>query len=481
MPANSKSYTGYKGLPPFIGLLPMEEALNKGLTTAESVDQLKRFHWVLKRLSLIFTNRITSMPVYELKMAFGLHAHLCAEHVNAMFERVREMREPPYGMNTAPDKNLELFLEELQSAPTVAALVLGLYEKAIPALVQGLRNNISSVNKLFEHPTYRVSRHALIEMEEIEAYGKQAVDCLIDKKARIELSNWLDLLDNCLAASGSLDGTKEKAAIKVEPLFSKTNYQYDPVPQRDERFIDLFNMGVNAEAFLLNREQPALPKLIMLYFKRLREIDVPEMMASIIAETKEKPWNYYKDMIRQLWDESRHAMMGELGFVSLGIDWTKIPISWVWSFQLNTKCTPKERHAILYFIEQGLMPAKTGKKYEWEVAVATESPLAKLIQDYDWADEVLHARIGREWIVADIGSQKEAMAFGSKAWDNVYMDFEKWQKEGRTAHKNWWAQIYTEACQHWGIDPDPKVLAYDESYKESRADQIRIASTNTST
>ena len=50
----------------------------------------------------------------------------------------------------------------------------------------------------------------------------------------------------------------------------------------------------------------------MMYYKRLREIDVPEMMASIIAETPGKPWGYYRDMTRQLWDEARHAMMGEV-------------------------------------------------------------------------------------------------------------------------------------------------------------------------
>ena len=37
----------------------------------------------------------------------------------------------------------------------------------------------------------------------------------------------------------------------------------------------------------------------MMLFKRLREIDVPEMMASIIAETPGKPWGYYRDMSRQ--------------------------------------------------------------------------------------------------------------------------------------------------------------------------------------
>ena len=39
------------------------------------------------------------------------------------------------------------------------------------------------------------------------------------------------------------------------------------------------------------------------------------------AETPGKPWKYYVDMTRQLWDEARHAMMGEVGFVQAGIDW----------------------------------------------------------------------------------------------------------------------------------------------------------------
>ena len=104
----------------------------------------------------------------------------------------------------------------------------------------------------------------------------------------------------------------------------------------------------------------------MLYFKRMREIDVPEMMASIIAEANGKPWGYYRDMTRQLWDEARHAMMGEVGFVSMGIDWTKIPLNFTWSLGLNTHAHAKERHGVLIHIEQGLMPKNIGKEYEWE-------------------------------------------------------------------------------------------------------------------
>src|SRR5690606_41780421 len=64
-------------------------------------------------------------------------------------------------------------------------------------------------------------------------------------------------------------------------------------------------------------------QVLMMFYKRLRELAVPEMMASILHETPGKPWKYYADMSRQLWDEARHSLLGEVGFVSLGLDWSQ--------------------------------------------------------------------------------------------------------------------------------------------------------------
>ena len=99
--------------------------------------------------------------------------------------------------------------------------------------------------------------------------------------------------------------------------------------------------------------------------------------------------------------------MTQVGFVALGVDWTQARITHNWSYRLNTECTATERHAVLYFIEQGLMP-KNGKRFEWEVGRASHNPLSALFQDYDWADEVLHARIGRDWyLLSDWNLTKE--------------------------------------------------------------------------
>lgn len=466
---------GFTGLPPLAGLESMEQAMTKGLTVHESVNRLKRLRWAMKRLHGVFTAHIAAMPIYELKMAFSLHAYYCAEHVAGIANRIREMRQPPYGLETSPEPLLDVFFDEIQAAPSTEALVLGIYQAAVPSVIQALRRFLADTNRLFDHPSYRVCRLASLEMQEVEEYGQQAIKCVVPNEHREALSGWLDTLARILAAAGSLDGTADANEVGFERVFSAAPHRYDGTPKRDQRFRDPYNMGVNAEALLFDPDVEPLPKSIMLYFKRMREIDVPEVISSILSENTGRPWDYYRDMTRQLWDEARHAMMGEVGFASLGIDWSNVPLNLTWSLELNTKLNPRERHAVLFTIEQGLMPKKNGKEYEWEVALATNNRLAALIQDYDWADEVLHARIGRQWLVSEFGSQAEAQASGDEAWSRATADWAAWREKGLTDHRNWWPEVYRAACRHWGVEPQPELLAYNATYENTRADLKRVS------
>jgi hypothetical protein len=463
-------YQSYRGLPALAGVAPMGQAMKPGLAVEECVRRLKRYHYAFKRLHQIFTARITAEPVYELKMGFSLHAYLCAEHVAALRQRVGEMREPPLGLEAVPDACLEIFFDEILGAPTTEELLVGLYEHALPALKSGLEQHLQDTNPLTDHPSVRVCRFALLELGEVIEFGRQAVEALVDAACRLRMRDWLELLQQCLKAAGSLGGTQESAAHDVPRWHSLKPFRFDGVPKRDQRFSDPYNMGVNAEVFLYDEKFAPEPKTLMMFYKRLREIDVPEMMASIITETSGKPWGYYRDMTRQLWDEARHAMMGEVGFVNLGIDWPKqVMVNFTWSLALNTQLKPIERHAVLYFIEQGLMP-KTGKRFEWEVGQASNNPLAALFQDYDWADEVLHARIGRDWYLREFKDPQQAVRYGDECWSRVLMNWENWRTQGLTRHRNWWPELYRSACQAWGVEPDSEVLAYSTTYQNVRAD-----------
>jgi len=490
--------TPISSIPPLAGLCSFDDAQRTAMSVEECVARMKRHHYLLSRLHQIFTARITAEPLYELKTAFSHHAYLCSEHVSAYRKRVSELREPPLGLEDVPHAGLQFACDEVLASPTTAALLVGLYEVLIPSLIASLDDYMATTNLLADAPSVRLMRFCRLELDDMRCFGKRAVAAVVMPFERFDpqdgLDEWMELLRAALASalfSRDPKGSDERgrhidperspsqslrvaAKHPLTPRFSATPYRYDRVPRRDARFHDSYNAGVNPEAFLYDERFSPRDKVLMLYYKRLREIDVPEMMASILHETPGKPWEFYADMTRQLWDEARHAMLGEVGFVNLGLDWSQIPINFTWSLNLNTQLTPQERHAVLFFIEQGLMP-KTGKRYEWEVGRASGVPLAALIQDFDWADEVLHAQIGRQWYVADYGDLKPAMDYGDRCWSKVMSHWRDYRDRGLTQHRNWWPDLYRVACERWGVAPDPQALAFHETYEDTRADLKAIS------
>src|SRR3954466_6987201 len=140
-------------LPPLAGICSMEDAMRDGLSVEECVRRLKRLHYAFKRLHGIFTARLTSEPLYELKSAFSYHAYVCAEHVSALRQRVGEMREPPLGLDEVPHPALEQFFDEILSAPTTGGLVKGLYARALPALAAAIDRFDRETHKLADAPS----------------------------------------------------------------------------------------------------------------------------------------------------------------------------------------------------------------------------------------------------------------------------------------------------------------------------------------
>ena len=480
-------YRSLYDLPALAGLCSMESAVQAEWSLDQSVRWLKYLHYLLKRLSESLVAKIAAEPTYELKLLYGHHAYLLAEHANAIRKRVSEMREPPLGLERIPHSGLKLVLDELEYCYETQFFVLGCYQVVVPTALKQCRRLQESAHPLADAPTVRCMKLIAFELEEIEKIGQQAIACLQESNSTDStdspndraLKEWLQDLEACLSASLSAVQSNGECEAEASPQLPKRKFSqgtphHTLTPKRDERFQDPYNGGVNAEAFLYDDQFSDRDKSLMMFYKRIRELDVPETMASILIELREdEPWEFYYDMVRQLWDEARHAMMGEVGFVSLGLDWTKIPINFTWSLNLNTQLDARQRHGVLFFIEQGLMP-KTGKRFEWEIGVNSGIPLSALFQDFDWADEVLHSQIGRRWFVPKFDSLDDALNYGDQCWSAVMSHWDQFLEMGLTEHRNWWPDLYREACQKWGTEPDPEALRFEESYRDRRADLKQI-------
>src|SRR5262249_62072521 len=124
---------------------------------------------------------------------------------DAVRSRSGDMRAPPLGLEDAPHPALAFFFDEILAAPTTAKLLVGLYEKALPALDAALARHVADTNPLTDAPSVRLIRFARLELADMVDFGKKSIACLVDPKSRSAMQPWLKLLDDCLAAPGAID------------------------------------------------------------------------------------------------------------------------------------------------------------------------------------------------------------------------------------------------------------------------------------
>jgi hypothetical protein len=433
------------GLIPLAGVCSYEDACKVGYDIDHNVNLLRRYLYSESQLNQIFAAHITNVPEWEVKGAFGLHMWLDAEHSAALRKRVTEMREPPLHLDKVPDANLEAFYGEVIRAKTTLELLVGIYRVAKPELVRSMKKHLAETNPLVDHPTCRVLKLILVEEEEMIPWGEAAVQALIrseeDQHAAMQ---WQKHLESFLLAAGGISGdfVKPEDRQSAVPRANGQRYEIAVEPRRDTRFVDSYNSTANFDQYYFDENRPADERTYALLFKRLREMDVPEWMGPIIYKTNGKPWEYYQDLSRQLWDEARHSMMGEVGLYQDGVEFYKYPIEFLTTMALNITASPLEAHLVLWYIEQGLMPKDIGKHFEWVVAKASDNELARTFQDYDWADEVLHAQIGRKWLVSEFKNMVELKQRAESVMNRNLA--EKVRLSQRSDQQEWWPEFLAE-------------------------------------
>ena len=161
-------------------------------------------------------------------------------------------------------------------------------------------------------------------------------------------------------------------------------------------------------------EEEVPPRLAQMICTRLGELTIAEALSFVLCETAGQPWQFYVDVSRHMWDEMRHSLFGEAAIEELLGDRAALPLR-EWETEYLYKLEPLPLYAMLCDVESGLMKYPPGKRFEYEFCRdRARHPLMTTLQDFDWADEVLHVHIARRRLKAWYpGSQQELAALAA--------------------------------------------------------------------
>jgi hypothetical protein len=102
------------------------------------------------------------------------------------------------------------------------------------------------------------------------------------------------------------------------------------------------------------------------------------------------------------------------------------------------------------------MPGETGKRLEWQTALAAGDALSTLFHDYDWADEVLHAQIGRRRMQADGLSSRDALALAERVQERTWNALDGYRD--RAPQREWWRAFVREVLGRESAASEEAVL-----------------------
>jgi hypothetical protein len=126
----------------------------------------------------------------------------------------------------------------------------------------------------------------------------------------------------------------------------------------------------------------------------LQEVQAADSCASMLFESPDMPWNFFFDLSRHMWDESRHAMFGERKLLELHDCAAAAGLS-TKAYAMRQTLTPLDRYAALSTQEADAFP---GKHLGLKDAVANNDSTSAMAWSYDIADETQHLRFGTKWI-----------------------------------------------------------------------------------
>jgi uncharacterized ferritin-like protein (DUF455 family) len=345
---------------------------------------LNRYRFVEYETVRILAGWLPATANTDLKLAMGRLLWEDAQHVQYLYQRLREIQTPAF--RPPGDGALEQLMAEVLHAPNELELLAGLFRVIKPALIDAYRWHIGQTFANPDAPTLYALKHILVDEEEQVAWMQAAL-------ASHPVGAWEAYVSDLLAAAGGVTGRDERPAPPEYPVVAYGPRRIFAAPReaaRDDRF-----SSANRKAGQVLTDPDIATRRQLEFENYSQEMLAAETVALVMYLTPEMPWEFTYDCARHLYDETRHCRLGLEWMDHHGIDYYQVPqntriYAWRSQYDAVTQYTMltmgNEVHAFPYRHES--IAAYSQHNDQLSIQYIT----------YDMADERTHVAYGKKWI-----------------------------------------------------------------------------------
>jgi hypothetical protein len=341
---------------------------------------LNRYRFIEYEMVRILAGWLPATAQMETKLAMGRLLWEDAQHVQHLYQRLREVQTPAF--RPPADPVLEQLMAEAIHAPDEQTLLAGLFRVIKPALTAAYRWHLSQTFANPDAPTLYAFKHILVDEEEQVQWATQTL-------ADLPVGEWERYISDLLAAAGGVTGQEERRPTPTPPGCRKP-FHAPRAAARDSRFNQ-----VNRQAGQVRTDPDAATRRQMEFENYSQEMLAAETVALVIYLSPQMPWAFTYDSARHLYDETRHCRLGIEWLAHHGLDYTQVPqntriYAWRSQYDPATQYTlltmGNEVHAFPYRHES----IATYQHYGDQLSIQ--------YINYDMADERQHVAYGKKWI-----------------------------------------------------------------------------------
>lgn len=346
---------------------------------------------------------------WELKRELAGLVFRDARRVQDLRTRCKELGVNFAGKHLSRGVPAVSLIELLCEAPNADDAFSAIFTIVKPRMRELFRSYVRDDLQVFDAPSTPVVEHNLAELERQIAWAAEQPE-----SKRRSREAWFQKVEDFTSnLARSLD-TERKSA--VDPVIA--GRQIGSLPTTDSIIPEGFHDCPSGTPPPEGADYPQRELYHAHNF--LMEIQAADSCASLLFDAPDMPWDFYFDLARHMWDETRHCEFGELKLRALGRDVREMGISKT-AYVLRQTIGPLDRYAALTTQEAD---AFAGKHIGLRDAIEHRDDLSARAWSYDIADETQHVRYGHKWIPVMIQETGEP-----RSYEQIKRDAENWRRD----------------------------------------------------